>query len=112
MPELLLSLYFSYKNALIAKAKGFNTVIWVLFTLLAFLAGEFLAIAIVMALFYRGPLDPKLAIAYMFEHPIHIIFVYFTAVGGCLFIRYILERMRSNLPEPPKEEDSETDNYE
>ncbi|MCD6063843.1 MAG: hypothetical protein K0R82_1754 [Flavipsychrobacter sp.] len=113
MPELLLSIYFSYKNALIAKAKGLNTIIWVFLTLLAFLAGEFIAIAMVIGLFYRGPFNQTAVLEYLFTHPIHVIFIYFTAIGGCLLIRYILEKSQSTLP--PKveetEEESEQENY-
>ncbi|WP_276133781.1 hypothetical protein [Polluticoccus soli] len=114
MPELLLSIFFSYKNAQIAKTKGLNTIIWVLLTLLAFFTGELIAGTIAIALFYSGPLDQKSVADFVFIHPtpLRVIFIYFTGVGGCLFIRYILEQMRGNLPEKPREDDNEADNHE
>lgn len=108
MPELLLSIYFSYKNALLAKAKGLNTIAWVLLTLVGFLVGEIIAIGMVIGLFYKGPVaDQKAMLAYLFDHPIHIVFIYFTAVGGCLLVRYILERMKGNTPVVTDEEAEE-----
>lgn len=106
MPELFLSIFFAYRNSLIAKAKGLNTVWWVFATVLAFLFCEFLAIGFVVGMFYRGAMQPDAITAYLFGHPVHVVFIYFAAVGGCLFVRYMLERAQSRkqMPDPEEEE--------
>jgi hypothetical protein len=108
MPELFLSIYFAYKNSLIAKAKGLNTVLWVFITILAFLFAEIIGVGLVMAFFYRGGNNPEAVKEFLFSHPLQVVFIYFTAIGGCLFVRYVLENKRG-VGEISEDESDNTD---
>ena len=107
MHELFLSIYFAYKNSLIAKAKGLNTVLWVFITIFAFLVAEVIGVGLVMAFFYRGGNDPGAVKAFLFSHPLQIVFIYFTAIGGCLFVRYVLENKRGSSHEAEEDVDED-----
>ncbi|MEI8279889.1 MAG: hypothetical protein WCG87_09005 [Bacteroidota bacterium] len=93
---LPLLVYFCYSNGNKAKARGLNSALWIFFTVIGFTVGLFLgAIIVTMILMSKyGILKQSDIIALADKGALtwHITFMMFAAVGGYLFIRYLLER--------------------
>jgi hypothetical protein len=90
---LIFCVYLSFRNALLAKRKGQNTVVWVLITAVAFFLASAIGVAIVLALFYQGPLEAKALQSFWLDDPLREITSVFAGIGGYLLIRYLLDRM-------------------
>mgnify|MGYP001035418890 CR=1 FL=1 len=76
---------------------------WAIFTVLAFLFFEILGGAIVLSYFYKGTLTPSLVTAYLVDHPVHTVFMWFCGLGGYLLMRYRIDK----LPTPGQDGDSQ-----
>jgi hypothetical protein len=108
MIEIILCIYLAYKNSLIAKVKGLSSRLWAVLTVVAALTGEAIAYGIIYNAFYNGPKVWDTFFASLTTHPIHLIFVAFCGIGGCLFIRYLLEQKPGNV-QPEAYQDEETE---
>lgn len=93
MAELLLSIFFAYRNAMLAKTKGQNTVVWVIITIVTFFLAYGIGGGILISILYKGPLERDTLISFLLNSPILLITILFFGVGGYLLIRYILEKM-------------------
>ena len=93
MFELLLSIFCAYRNALLAKRKGQNVIVWAIITIVAFFLAYSIAGGILIAIMYRGPLDQAALSEYILSRPVLSITLMFFGMGGYLLTRYILERM-------------------
>lgn len=90
---LIFCVYLSFRNALLAKRKGQNTVVWVLITVVAFFLASAIGVAIVLALFYRGPLEPQALQDFWVDDPLRDITSVFAGIGGYMLMKYLLDRM-------------------
>ena len=90
---LIFCVYLSYRNALLAKRKGRNTVAWVLITLLAFFIGSAIGVAIVLSLFYNGPIDMEALQQFWLDNPLRELTSIFAGIGGYMLVKYFLDRM-------------------
>lgn len=93
MFEILLGIFCAYRNALLAKQKGQNTVVWVLITLAAFLVAYMIGAVALVSVLYKGPYEQTAMMEYLQTHPLLVTTVMFFGLGGYLLIRYILEKM-------------------
>ena len=93
MFELLLSIFCAYRNALLAKQKGQNTIVWGIITVVAFFITYSVGGAILIAILYKGPMQPEALSEYILSKPVLSITLMFFGLGGYLLTRYILERM-------------------
>ncbi len=93
MFELLLSIFCAYRNALLAKRKGQNVVVWVIITIVAFFLAYSIGGGILIAIMYRGPMEPAAVSEYILSRPVLSITIMFFGLGGYLLTRYILEKM-------------------
>lgn len=99
MFELLLSIFLSYRNAQLAKAKGQNTIVWVILTLTAFFVAYIFGGVILFLILYKGPMEQRAVTEFLVSRPVLMVTFMFFGLGGYLLIRYILERM----PNAPQE---------
>lgn len=88
-----LSIFCSYRNALLAKRKGQNTVLWVFITMVVFWLFFSIGSALLIVVSYRGVLQPEALISYINSKPLMPMAFMLFGLGGYLFIRYLLERM-------------------
>lgn len=93
MIELALGIYCSYRNALLARRKGQNTVAWVLITLVSYFILYFITFMVLVLAMYRGPMAQEPLFAYLQQHPLMQVTFMVCGLGGYLFARYLLERM-------------------
>jgi hypothetical protein len=89
---VLLVVFLAYKNNLLAKRKGQNSIVWVFITILAFFIGEIIGGMIMLLLFYKGEYTIEGLQAFM-TNPVRMLILPAAGMGGYLLIRYILERM-------------------
>ncbi len=94
MFELLLSIFCAYRNALVAKQKGQNTIVWGIITVVAFFITYSVGGAILIAILYKGPMQPEALSEYILSKPVLSITLMFFGLGGYLLTRYILEKMK------------------
>lgn len=93
MLEILISIFFGYRNALLAKQKGQNTVVWVLISIIAFFL-LYIFVQVTMILLMHGlPKDPYEVRDFILAHPMLYVTSLFGGIGGFLLVRYILEKM-------------------
>lgn len=93
---LLICIFFAYRNGLLAKQKGQNTVVWVIISIVAFFIAYIAGTLLMVALFYRGPIDPSARQAlesFLTGNPIRVLSLMMSGIGGYLLIHYILSRM-------------------
>ena len=107
---ILVALVFSNNKK--AKQKGQNTVLWSVLTVVAYLIFYVIGMVIVMAFFCKGVVDINLAVSNdmvninarsqqlaqqweqaITDRPVRELLVFLFGFGGCLLIRYILDRM-------------------
>lgn len=100
---LLLLILFCMGNARRAKAKGLSSGPWVLYTILGFFAGTFIASYLIIfkhpALIEFAKLNDQEGMRdYMIKHMSEYLLLLYTALifaggfGGYLLVRYLLER--------------------
>ena len=87
MIEIVALFFLCKKNAELAILKGLKPNTWKLYTVLAWILAEFIGVAVGMAMFGIKNLYPVLGIGL------------FSAFGGYLFIRALLEKMPNSLDE-------------
>ena len=97
--DIILLVFLAYRIALTAKRKGQNAVKWAILTVVAFLFCEIIGGGIVLAYFYKGNLTQGDVAGYLMTHPIHTIFMWFSGLGGYLFIRYRLDKIPEKKPD-------------
>jgi hypothetical protein len=78
---------------MLARRKGQNTFVWVLITAVCFFLGTAIGVAIVLALFYRGPITMEALQAFWLDDPRREITGVFAGIGGYLLIKYLLDKM-------------------
>jgi hypothetical protein len=109
--------YFSYRNGLRARVKGYNKWVWGFITGVSYLLAELIGALIVVFYFCRNVInfdalgDPAynktatLAIQQALgDNPLRVLTISMFGIGGYLLIRYLLERMKTRTPltpEPP-----------
>lgn len=93
MFDFLLSVFCAYRNAILAKRKGQNVVVWVIITIVAFFLAYSIGGGILMMVLYKGPLSPEALSEFILTRPVLGITILFFGLGGYLLTRYILERM-------------------
>jgi DMSO reductase anchor subunit len=99
MFEFLLSIFCAYRNGQLAKQKGQNTVVWGLITIVAFFITYSIGGAILIAILYKGPLQPEAITEFILARPVLSITIMFFGLGGYLLTRYILEKMNTTKKE-------------
>ncbi len=87
MIEIIALFFLCKKNAELAIAKGLKPGTWKLYTVLAWIVAEFMGVALGMAMFDTKNLFAILGVGL------------FSAFGGYLFIRAMLEKMPNTLDE-------------
>ena len=107
MFDLILLTYLAYRNNVLAKQKEQNGLAWAFYTVVAYIVGLILGMFVVLVYFCKdvfninqlSALDAKSrAVAiqqiqqYFYDHPLDIITYELFAVGGYLFVRYLLDR--------------------
>lgn len=100
--QYILAIILGYRNGLIAKRKGKNTILWIFLTVLGYFIGEVIGTALVATFFYGGKMEPKELALFIMDDPTRSFFIFFSGLGGYLFIYYLLSRM----PDKPKEEET------
>ncbi len=107
MFELILSFYLAYKNSLKAKSKGLNGWFWAIMTFVSFMFT--FSIGCVVVVFgmlgknvdieQLSSTDPDVRLAVTKQlvelfnaNPLHVITIDLFAIGGYLFVRYLLEK--------------------
>lgn len=93
--DIALSIFLGYMNALRARRKGQKPFRWALFTVLAFLFFEVMSGTFVLMAFYKGSMTPVAVSEYLFNHPIHTVFMWACGLGGYLLIRYRIDKLAS-----------------
>jgi hypothetical protein len=91
--DIILSIFLGYLNALRARRKGQKPFKWALFTFLAFLFFEVMSGTFVLMAFYKGAMTPTAVSEYLFNHPIHTVFMWACGLGGYLLIRYRIDKL-------------------
>ena len=88
--------YFSYTNSRIARSKGRHPIYWILYTILGFFVAMFIGAIIVstMLVMKYGILtkEQMVVLAQKGAMEWHFVFMLFISIGGCLFVRYLIER--------------------
>jgi len=107
MIDLLLMGYLSFRNAMRAKAKGQNAVLWGFVTIVSYMLAMFVGAFFVIVTFCRdtinleqfSSLDEKSRNAAAQQlmqvftvNPLHVVTMELFGVGGYLLIRYIIDR--------------------
>lgn len=87
MIEIIALYFLCKKNAELAVLKGLKPSTWKLYTVLAWIAAEFIGVALGMAMFGTKNLFAVLGVGL------------FSAFGGYLFIRALLEKMPNSIDE-------------
>ncbi|XZF14109.1 hypothetical protein ACTHGU_20210 [Chitinophagaceae bacterium MMS25-I14] len=94
MIDILIILYYAWRNSRRAQAKGQNGIVWGLITFVAFFFFEIAGTVLSVFFFYKGPMTFDALQRYMQNLPaITAIFIFISGLGGYLLIRYILDRM-------------------
>lgn len=94
MIDLLLSLYFAWRNSVRARIKGQNGLVWGFITFMIFLAFEIIGFAISVFGFYHIAPTQTAVMEFALHAPwAASLFVLFCGIGGYLLIRFILDRM-------------------
>lgn len=93
-----LFIYLVYSNGSLARKLGKNGIVWGLITFLGFMGGNFIGSLIVMGFFYKGDWgDIRAWIKFLLDNPAKQWLITACALGGGIFIRYILEREKPAL---------------
>ena len=100
--QYILAIILGYRNGLIAKRKSKSTILWVFLTVLGYFIGEVIGTALVAGFFYRGPMVPKDLALFIWDDPTRSFFIFFSGLGGYLFIYYLLTRM----PDKPQQDET------
>mgnify|MGYP001473011198 CR=1 FL=1 len=95
MFELLLSIFCAYRNAILAKQKGQNTIVWGIITVVAFFITYSIGGGILVTIMYKGPMQPEAISEYILSKPVLGVTLMFFGLGGYLLTRYILEKMQN-----------------
>ena len=96
--QYILAIILGYRNGLIAKRKGKNTILWVFLTVLGYFIGEVIGTALIAIFFYGGKMEPQELTLYIMDDPTRSFFIFFCGLGGYLFIYYLLSR-KPDLPQ-------------
>ncbi len=106
--ELILLTYLCYRNSVKARLKGKNPVAWVIFTIIAYFVAMMIGMMFVIFNFCRDAVDmnqlsspdkgtreaaSQRIVQAVSGNTLHYITVELIALGGYLFVRYLLDRI-------------------
>lgn len=91
--DIIISIFLGYRNGLIAKRKGYNNLVWALYSIGTFFLGEIVGWVLMFSLFYRGGNNEQDIVAFIVSSPVRVVTALFCGAGGYLLIKYRLSKL-------------------